>query len=83
MKSWNEIRKEAEVNMKGIFVLSVVMLCVGCEKHWAMQLADEVNKGLPAEFEDGCLDGYRRPFFGLAKYNVVNSWEGEGGDWRT
>lgn len=42
-----------------VLIISIVILSVGCEKHWTEQLNDELNKGLAADFEDGCLDGYR------------------------
>ena len=44
---------------KQLLIISLIVLCVGCEKHWAEQLNDEVGRGLAADFEDGCLDGYR------------------------
>ena len=44
---------------KQLLIISLIVICVGCEKHWAEQLNDEVGRGLAADFEDGCLDGYR------------------------
>ena len=44
---------------KQLLIISLIVFCVGCEKHWAEQLNDEVGMGLAADFEDGCLDGYR------------------------